>query len=77
MSNAFFTGGGALNSYLMARIKQLSSTKIIIPEMDIINFKEAIIFGFLGFLRINNQVNCLSSSTGARMNHSCGDIHVL
>ena len=42
LSNAFFTGGGALNSYLMGRIKKLSSTKIIIPEMDIINFKEAI-----------------------------------
>ena len=77
LSNAFFTGGGALNSYLMGRIKKLSSTKIIIPEMDIINFKEAIIFGFLGVLRINNQVNCLSSSTGARMNHSSGDIHLL
>ena len=77
LSNAFFTGGGALNSYLIGRIKQLSSTKIIIPEMDVINFKEAIIFGFLGVLRINNQVNCLSSSTGARMNHSSGDIHLL
>ena len=77
LSNAFFTGGGALNSYLMGRIKMLSSTKIIIPEIDLINFKEAIIFGFLGVLRINNQVNCLSSSTGARMNHSSGDIHLL
>ncbi len=77
LSNTLFTGGGALNLYLIDRISRLSSTKIILPEIDIINFKEAIIFGFLGVLRMQNKVNCLSSSTGASVNHSSGDIHML
>lgn len=59
------TGGGAYNHFLIERIGKLSGADIIIPGQETIEFKEAIIFALLGFLRINNQVNTLSSVTGA------------
>ncbi len=68
------TGGGAFNSFLIERIKSLSDIEVVIPSKDIINFKEAIIFAFLGVLRINNINNCLASVTGASKDHSGGII---
>lgn len=68
------TGGGAFNSFLMNRIKEVSNSNIVLPKVELIDFKEALIFAFLGVLRFNNQVNCLSSVTGAKMDHSSGMI---
>ncbi|MEN8118556.1 MAG: anhydro-N-acetylmuramic acid kinase, partial [Bacteroidota bacterium] len=59
------TGGGAFNSFLIERIKSLTSTEIVIPSKEIIDFKEAIIFAFLGVLRVQGINNCLASVTGA------------
>ena len=55
-NSVLFTGGGVFNTFLMERITYHSSAKIIIPSNNIINFKEAIIFGFLGVLRIRNEI---------------------
>lgn len=60
------TGGGAYNSYLVKRIKTLSNSQIIIPNKQTIEFKEALIFGFLGVLKVENIPNCLASVTGAK-----------
>lgn len=69
------TGGGAKNNYLIARLQVLMpSCKITIPSADIIDYKEAIIFALLGYLRLNRQSNCLSSVTGARFDNCGGDI---
>lgn len=73
-SNSIITGGGAYNVFLIERIKQLSKSKIIIPDSDIIEYKEALIFGLLGVLKDREEVNCLSSVTGARKDHSSGKI---
>ena len=54
-----------------------TTTKIIIPSNEIINFKESIVFGFLGLLRYLNENNCLASATGAIKNHSSGDIYLV
>ena len=59
------TGGGALNSYLVERISTLSGIKCHIPELNIIEYKEALVFAFLGLLRHLGEVNTLSSVTGA------------
>lgn len=69
------TGGGAKNKFLIARLQsQIPGCKITIPSDDIIDYKEAIIFALLGYLRLNNKNNCLSSVTGARQDNCGGDI---
>jgi anhydro-N-acetylmuramic acid kinase len=53
---------------------QLPEAEIVIPDAEIITFKEAIIFAFLGVLRYLGQPNCLSSVTGALADNSGGAI---
>jgi anhydro-N-acetylmuramic acid kinase len=73
-SSVLITGGGVYNTFLVNRLKMHTQQNIIIPEKDAIEFKEALIFGFLGVLKLRNQVNCLKSVTGASKNHSSGKI---
>ena len=68
----FVTGGGALNTFLTERIRyHTGGLNVIVPDMLTVQFKEALIFAFLGVLRIKNKNNCLTSVTGARRD-SCG-----
>lgn len=60
------TGGGAYNSFLIERIKAKTSFEIVIPEPILIEMKEALIFAFLGVLRMLGESNVLSRVTGAR-----------
>ena len=72
---ALFTGGGVFNSYLLSRIKFYSKSKIIIPDKLSIEFKEALIFAFLGVLRARGEVNCLQSVTGAIKDNCGGEVN--
>jgi anhydro-N-acetylmuramic acid kinase len=75
-NNLFITGGGAYNDFMIERIQfHLPETKMVIPERKIIEFKEALIFGLLGVLKLRNEINTLSSVTGAKMNHSSGIVY--
>ena len=58
----------------MQRIKNLSNHNLEIISEKITDYKEALIFGFLGVLKIRNENNCLKSVTGAYENHSSGVI---
>jgi anhydro-N-acetylmuramic acid kinase len=69
------TGGGAYNSFLIDLIKQKCSNNIVVPNDAIIEYKEALIFGLLGVLKLREEINCLSSVTGARFDHSSGKIY--
>lgn len=73
-ASVLVSGGGVYNDFLIDRIKLLSDNEIMVPSPDIIEFKEALIFAFLGVLRLRNEVNTLKSVTGAKMNHSSGKI---
>ena len=68
------TGGGAYNDYLIDRIKKLTNSKITIPDSNIIEYKEALIFSFLGLLRVLEINNRYSSVTGAKKDHCSGKI---
>lgn len=70
------TGGGAYNSFLVNLIEEeLASlnVEVIVPDNQLVEFKEALVFAFLGVLRIREEVNCLASVTGAKQD-SCGGI---
>ncbi|MEL1242569.1 anhydro-N-acetylmuramic acid kinase [Flavobacterium flavipallidum] len=72
----FITGGGAYNDFLIFCIqKQLPKMSVVIPEKKILEFKEALIFALLGVLKLRNEINVLSSVTGAKEDHSGGYIY--
>ncbi len=71
------TGGGAYNKYLVSRIEHHLSGKarVVIPSKEIIEYKEALVFAFLGVLRLRNEVNVLKEVTGASRD-SCSGVLV-
>lgn len=70
------TGGGAHNRYLVELIQSHFNGQVIVPDKATIDYKEALIFAFLGFLRANGIYNCLSSVTGASRNCIGGGMYL-
>jgi anhydro-N-acetylmuramic acid kinase len=70
------TGGGAKNQFLIERISSyISHCQICIPDLLLIDYKEALVFAFLGLLRIEQEINCLQSVTGARKDSIGGSVY--
>lgn len=69
------TGGGAFNTYLTDRIEALSGREITVPEASIINYKEALVFGFLAVLYQCDRVNIFNSATGSLRNNIGGALY--
>ena len=67
------TGGGAHNHFLMECIDRHNKNQMILPDAQLIDYKEALVFALMGALRYIGQVNCLSSATGAKED-SCGGV---
>ena len=59
------TGGGAWNKFLLERMEALSGCTLKVPEPEVVDYKEALIFAFLGVLYMTDTPSCLSSVTGA------------
>jgi anhydro-N-acetylmuramic acid kinase len=74
-ASVLVTGGGAFNEFLVERIASYTTVKIVIPEKELVMFKEALIFAFLGVLRWRGEVNTLRSVTGASHDSSGGCIY--
>ncbi|WP_324720738.1 anhydro-N-acetylmuramic acid kinase [Salinimicrobium sp. HB62] len=68
------TGGGAFNRFLIEEIRRRTQTAVVIPSAEVVNYKEALIFAFLGVLKMRGENNVLSSVTGASKDHSSGVI---
>lgn len=70
------TGGGAYHACFLERLDlQLKSKwNKFEASNELIEFKEALIFGFLGVLRLRGENNCLASVTHAKIDSSGGTI---
>lgn len=68
------TGGGAFNKYLVNLLEEelRDVAQVVVPEDTIVKFKEALIFAWLGYLRVKNKVNVLSTVTGASFDNIGG-----
>lgn len=66
LKSVLITGGGAYHTFFINQLRKRFNGKITIPSSEIIEFKEAIIFAYLGYLRMNTKVNTLKSVTKAK-----------
>lgn len=75
----FCTGGGAKNIFLMEKLDEKISSLGINREKvseEIIDYKEALIFAFLGLCRLLGKNNILSSVTGAKSDNIGGAVYL-
>lgn len=73
------TGGGAHNKFLVSDLsKKLEklNIEVVVPDINLINFKEALIMAFIGVLRWRQEYNVLSSVTGASRNSIGGALWI-
>ncbi len=70
------TGGGAFNKLLVELLQKQCPVEVVIPDENLVNYKEAIIFGLLGVLRLRGEINCLKSVTGASRDSVGGAIYL-
>ena len=74
--NILITGGGAKNRFLVERMAyHIPHCRICIPDSLLIDYKEALVFAFLGLLRIQEKTNCLQSVTGAKKDSVGGAVY--
>jgi anhydro-N-acetylmuramic acid kinase len=68
------TGGGAFNAYLLYRMIEHCGDRadLVVPDADVVKFKEALVFAFLGIRRVRSEINCLKSVTRASRDSSSG-----
>ncbi|MBP1673306.1 MAG: anhydro-N-acetylmuramic acid kinase [Bacteroidetes bacterium] len=71
------TGGGAFNSYLIEKLNQKTECQLVIPDQQTIQYKEAILFAFLGYLRLHQKINTLSAVTGAQEDSIGGAVYIM
>lgn len=73
-SRVLVTGGGVYNEFFLKNIRDYTGDKIrlIVPDQKLIDFKEALIFGFLGLLKKLGKTNVDAEVTGADRNTSGG-----
>jgi anhydro-N-acetylmuramic acid kinase len=77
LESVLVSGGGAFNGFLVDKIKENYNGKVVIPDAVTINFKEALIFAFLAWLRMQGEINTLSSVTGARHDSVGGAVYLV
>jgi anhydro-N-acetylmuramic acid kinase len=71
------TGGGAHNTFLLERLRSLTTIRIEVTDVRTVDFKEALVFALLGVLRMREEVNTLASVTGAGRNSVGGAVYFI
>lgn len=76
-SKVLITGGGAFNTFFLEQLRQYTNPAIelVVPDKETVQYKEAIIFGFLGLLRMLNLTNAKSTVTGASKDSIGGAVY--
>ena len=67
-SKLLITGGGAHNTFLIERLKELlkeTGLEVVVPDKMLVDFKEAMVMALIGVLRWREEKNVLASVTGA------------
>ena len=67
-SKMLVTGGGAFNDFMVQELRralQPSQVEVVVPDAQLVNYKEALIMGLMGVLRWRQEYNVLHSVTGA------------
>jgi anhydro-N-acetylmuramic acid kinase len=62
------TGGGAFNTFLIEKISEILAplnTQVVVPEPEVVKYKEALVMALIGTLRWREETNVLSNVTGA------------
>ena len=76
----FASGGGVYNTFLMHRLEthlsQWGPVEIVIPNPQIVEFKEALLMGLMGAFRLAGIPNCLAEVTGARKDTVGGAVYL-
>lgn len=73
--NVLVTGGGAHNSFLIRLLNEKCGGGIVVPDTLTVDFKEALVFAFLGWLRWNQRTNVLATVTGASKDSCSGAVY--
>lgn len=69
------TGGGVLNPVLLDYLRSHTDAEIVVPDKQLVNYKEALVFALMGVLRVQNKVNVLNGLTGASSDSVSGSLH--
>lgn len=75
LKSILVSGGGVYNDFLVERLNYFAQNLWVKADEVLIESKEAMAFAFLALLRLENQVNILSSVTGSVKDHSSGRIY--
>jgi anhydro-N-acetylmuramic acid kinase len=71
----FITGGGAFNKTLISHITSHTDAEVVVPDENMVNYKEALAFALLGILRVQNKTNVHKSATGASEDTVSGSLY--
>jgi anhydro-N-acetylmuramic acid kinase len=75
LQKVLITGGGAWNSFLVDRLTKHCNATIVVPERNLVEHKESLIFALLGLLRLEEKSNTLNSVTGASRTMCSGAVY--
>ena len=75
LQKVYLTGGGAHNQFLTEVLQQAFEGELLVPESALIDYKEAIIFAFLGARFLRNETTTLKEVTGAQEALRTGILH--